>query len=260
MDRLTKKKFSSSMKQTSFFCENAIFAEQNQSFVESRQSLRLTGAAMVALQLRQLDIPPGHRVLLRDVSWQEFESILAELGEQRAARLAYSKGTLEIRMPLPEHEVNQEIIGDMVKILLEELELDRECFGSTTFKRQDMAQGVEPDQSFYIQNYARMIGKRRIDLTIDPPPDLAIEVDITSKTQLDAYEALGVPELWRYQDSRLQISVLRSGKYEASDQSLVFPDLPIVEVFSQFIQQSLTEGTSPALRAFRQWVRNFVNA
>lgn len=188
------------------------------------------------------------------VSWQEFESILDELGEHRAARLAYSNGTLEIRMPLPEHEVDKEIIGDMVKILLEELEIERECFGSTTFKRQDMAQGVEPDQSFYIQNYARMIGRRRIDLTVDPPPDLAIEVDVTSKTQLDAYKALGVPELWRYQDGRLQISVLRDGKYVASDVSPTFPGLPLVEVFSQFIQQSLTEGTSPALRAFRSWV------
>ena len=213
---------------------------------------------MVTLQLRQLDVPPGHRVLFRDVSWQEFESILAELGDRRATRLAYSRGTLEIRMPLPEHEVDKEIIGDMVKILLEELEIDRECFGSTTFKRQDMAQGVEPDQSFYIQNYSRMIGKRRIDLTVDPPPDLAIEVDVTSKTQLDAYEALGVPELWRYREGRLQISVLREGKYVAAEVSPTFPNLPIAEGFSQFIQQSLTEGSSPALRAFRCWVRSYL--
>jgi Uma2 family endonuclease len=195
--------------------------------------------------------------MFRDVSWQEFESILVELGEHRAARLAYSKGILEIRMPLPEHEVDKEIIGDMVKILLEELEINRECFGSTTFKRQDMAQGVEPDQSFYIRNYARMIGRRRIDLTVDPPPDLVIEVDVTSKTQLDAYEALGVPELWRYEDGRLQISVLQEGKYEAAEISPTFPHLPIVTVFSQFIQQSLTEGTSPALRAFRRWARQY---
>jgi Uma2 family endonuclease len=84
---------------------------------------------MVTLQLRQLDIPPGHRVLFHDVSWQEFEAILAELGEHGAGRIAYSKGTLEIRMPLPEHEIDKEIIGDMVKILLEELERERECFG-----------------------------------------------------------------------------------------------------------------------------------
>jgi Uma2 family endonuclease len=142
-----------------------------------------------------------------------------------------------------------------VKILLEELHLDCECFGSTTFKRQDMAQGIEPDDSFYIQNHASMIGKERIDLTIDPPPDLAIEVDVTSRTQLSAYEALGVPELWRYENHRLQISVLQDRKYVASDFSPTFPKLPIVEIISQYVEQSRTLGRSSALRGFRQWVR-----
>jgi Uma2 family endonuclease len=142
-----------------------------------------------------------------------------------------------------------------VKILLEKLNIDCECFGSTTFKRQDMAQGIEPDDSFYIQNYATMIGKERVDLTIDPPPDLAIEVDITSRTQLSAYESLGVPELWRYEDRRLQISVLQDGTYVESDFSPTFPKLPIIEIISQYVEQSRTLGRSSALRAFRQWVR-----
>jgi Uma2 family endonuclease len=207
------------------------------------------------LQLRQISVPPGHRVLLHDVSWQEFEAILEEFGEHRASRIAYSKGTLEIRMPLPEHEVNKEIIGDLVKILLEELEIDRECFGSTTFKRKDMAQGIEPDNCFYIQNHALMIGKKRIDLTVDPPPDLAIEVDVTSKTQIDVYEALGVPELWRYENNKLQINVLQDGTYIESETSPTFSNLPIVEAISQFVEQSRIIGTSPTLRAFRNWVR-----
>ncbi len=210
---------------------------------------------MIMLQLRQISVPPGHRVLLHDVSWQEFEAILEEFGEHRASRIAYSKGTLEIRMPLPEHEVNKEIIGDMVKILLEELEIDRECFGSTTFKRKDMAQGIEPDNCFYIQNHALMIGKKRIDLTVDPPPDLAIEVDVTSKTQIDVYEALGVPELWRYENNKLQINVLQDGTYIESETSPTFSNLPIVEAISQFVEQSRIIGTSPTLRAFRNWVR-----
>lgn len=209
---------------------------------------------MVTLQLRQLDVPPGHRVLFHDINWQEFEAILEELGDRRAARIAYTKGTLEITMSLPEHEVGKEIIGNMVKILLEELEIDRECFGSTTFKREDIVFGIEPDQCFYIQNHGVMIGKKRIDLTIDPPPDLAIEVDVTSKTQLSAYEALGVPELWRYDNGKLQINLLRDGKYGESKISPTFPDLPIIEAISQFVEQSGTIGTSPALRAFRKWV------
>jgi Uma2 family endonuclease len=210
---------------------------------------------MVTLQLRQISVPPGHRVLFHDVSWLEFEAILEELGEHRASRIAYSQGTLEIRMPLPEHEFNKEIIGDMVKILLEELEIDRECFGSTTFKRKSMLQGIEPDNCFYIQNSALMIGKKRIDLTVDRPPDLAIEVDLTSTTQLDVYEALGVPEIWRYENNKLQINVLENGKYVESAISPTFPNLPIIEAISKYCEQSQTEGTSKTLRLFRKWVR-----
>ncbi|MBD2363092.1 Uma2 family endonuclease [Anabaena minutissima FACHB-250] len=210
---------------------------------------------MVTLQFRQLSVPPGHRVILHNLSWQEFEAILTELGDHRATRLAYIQGTLEIRMPLPKHEVAKVIIGDMVKILLEELQVDCESFGSTTFKREDMSFGVEPDDSFYIKNHARMIGKERIDLTVDPPPDLVIEVDITSKTQLAAYEALKVPELWRYEKGRLQINILQDGKYIESEISPTFPNLPIVEAISQFYEQSQTIGRSPTLRSFRKWVR-----
>ena len=147
----------------------------------------------VTLQLRQLSVPPGQRLLIQNLEWAEFESILEELGEHRSSRIAYSHGTLEIRMPTPEHEVDKELLGDLVKILLDELEIDCECFGSTTFKGEKMNSGIEPDQCFYIQNHARMRGKRRVDLSLDPPPDLAIEVDVTSKTQLEAYTALGVP-------------------------------------------------------------------
>jgi Uma2 family endonuclease len=133
---------------------------------------------MVTLQLRQLDLPPGQRLLVHDVDWSEFEAILRELGNSRAARIAYSHGTLEIRMLLPKHEREKSILGDVVKILLEELEIDCECFGSTTFKRQEMSYGIEPDECFYIQNQRAMIGKERLDLSVDPPPDLAIEVDV----------------------------------------------------------------------------------
>ena len=212
---------------------------------------------MVTLQLRQLDIPLGQRVLLHDVSWSEFEAILAEIGEHRTARLAYNQGTLEIRMPLPEHEVDKELIGDMVKILLEELEIDCECFGSTTFKLEMQKSGVEPDQCFYIQNHQQMRGKRRVDLTIDPPPDLAIEIDVTSKTQLDAYQALQVPELWRYENNQLQINVLQNGKYVKVSNSLIFPELPIIEMIGEFVAKSATLGRSPTLRSFRRSVGKF---
>lgn len=149
------------------------------------------------LELRQFRIQPGQQLLLEDVSWQQFENILGELGEHRAARISYSHGFLEIMVPLPEHEKAKEIIGDMIKILLEAKQIAFESLGLTTLKNKSMTQAVEPD-AFYIQNQAAVIGKNRLDLSIDPPPDLAIEIDLTSRTQLDNYQILGVRELWRY--------------------------------------------------------------
>jgi len=210
---------------------------------------------VVTLQLRQLSVSPGQRIILTDINWSKFEEILQELGEKRAKRVAYYQNTLEIIMPLPEHEFDKEILGDMVKILLEELEVERECYGSTTFKREDMAAGIEPDNCFYIQNYHLMIGKRRLDLTVDPPPDLAIEVDVTSKTQLSAYQVLGVPELWRFSQGSLKIYVLQADGYVESSLSPTFPNLPIIQGVEQFVKMSLIQGSSAALRAFRNWLR-----
>lgn len=210
---------------------------------------------MVLLQLKQLSVPPGQRLLLHNVSWEEFEAILEELGEHRGSRLAYDKGTLEIMTPLPEHEAAKEIIGDLVKALLEELNIEFWTLGSTTFKNQQMAQGLEPDQCFYIQNEAAVRGKKRLDLTVDPPPDLAIEVDITSRTQPSIYEALGVPELWLCNNRQLQINVLQAGKYVESKSSLIFPGMPLIEVIPRYLEESKTVGRNKTMRAIRSWVR-----
>ncbi len=215
--------------------------------------------SLVTLQLRQLDIPPGQRLLIHDVDWSEFEHILEELGEKRAARIAYSERILEIRMPLPKHEREKSILGDVVKILLEELEIDCECFGSATFKRQEMDFGIEPDDCFYIQNHRAVMGRDRLDLSVDPPPDLAIEVDVTSKTQINAYLSLGVPELWVYEGQKLKIYGLQAGDYQSVDVSPTFPTLPILTWVTEVLAQSLTEGRSPALRALRQKVRQALN-
>lgn len=213
---------------------------------------------MVTLQLRQIVVQPGQRLQLQEIDWDEFEAILDELGEHRASRIAYSDGILEIRMPLPEHEVDEELIGDMVKIILEELDINNECFGSTTFKSQTMTKGIEPDQCFYIQNYGVMIGKRQVDLTIDPPPDLAIEVDVTSKTGLDAYQALGVPELWRFENGHLKITVLQNGQYQEVNSSPSFSGFLIADLVNDCLDRTRIEGRSPALKAFRQRVRELI--
>jgi len=159
-------------------------------------------------------------------------------------------------VPLPEHEKDKELIGDLVKILLEILQIDFEPFGSTTLKNERSRQAVEPDTSFYIQNQAAVIGKNRIDLTVDPPPDLAIEIDITSRTRFNNYELLGVPEFWRYTQKGLEISLLIQGKYVKSDQSPNFPNIPIIELVNEYVQQCLTIGRSQAIRNFRNWVKD----
>ncbi len=142
------------------------------------------------------------------------------------------------------------------KILLEARQIAFESLGSTTLKNERMTQAVEPDACFYIQNQAAVIGKNRLDMSVDPPPDLAIEIDLTSRTQLENYQILGVPELWRYGKQGLQINVLQSGKYVESNFSPTFPEIPIIELVNQYVQQSQVVGSSQAIQAFRNWVRD----
>jgi Uma2 family endonuclease len=211
------------------------------------------------LELSRIQVPPGQRVILQDITWQEFESILEELGEHRAARIAYDNGLLEIMAPLPVHEDDKEIIGDLIKALLEELDIEFRSLGSTTYKSEAMLKGIEPDQCFYIQNEPAIRGKKRLDLSIDPPPDLALEIDVTSRTHRSIYAALKVPELWRFENGTLQINILRLNAYEESPESSIFPNLPLSEVIPRYLRESKIVGRNKALKAFRQWVRGQIN-
>ena len=206
------------------------------------------------LELNQLIVPPGHQLLIKNVSWQMYKHILFELGENRSSRVSYSQEMLEIMAPLPEHEVGKKIIGNLVEILLEELEIEFWSLGSTTFDKEEMKSGVEPDDCFYIKNEAAVRGKDRIDLAVDPPPDLAIEIDITSRTRFNNYEALGVNELWRWNGSKLEINVLVDGKYVEFNTSRIFPNLPIDQVIPKYLMQSKTEGRNATMKAFRAWI------
>lgn len=184
-----------------------------------------------------------------------YENILAELGESRAARINYYQGMLEMVTPLPEHEDDKVMIGDLVKALFEELDIEFRSLAYTTFKNENMDAGLEADDCFYIQNEAVIRGKKRIDLTIDRPPDLAIEIDITFRTRFNNYEALGVPELWRYDGQSLEINILDNGKYKKSNISRNFPQFPPSDVIYQYVEQSKVVGRNTIMRAFRNWVR-----
>jgi len=209
----------------------------------------------VKIAIAQIQFQEGQKIIFDDISWEEFESILEDLGEHRHSRIAYYKGVLEIQMPLPEHERYKVIIGDLVKILLDELGLEWESLGSTTFKHQRMKAGIEPDDCFYIQNYRAMIGKKRLDLEVDPVPDLAIEIDVTSQTKVSAYEALGVGEIWRLKNNNLEINLLQKGKYTSSATSQIFPSVPVIEGFSLFLDRSAEIPLSALRREFQQWLK-----
>ena len=196
----------------------------------------------------QITLSPGSVVTIPNITWLEFESILQELGEKRRTRIAYSNSTLEIMVPLPEHERPKDLISDIVKILLKSAGRRYEPFGSTTFKREGAA-GVEPDACFYILNYQRMINRRRL-LPDDPPPDLAIETDVTSKTKIDAYKIIGVPEVWVYDSGRLRIYLLQNGEYVESDMSPNFPETAIAQLIPATVERALQVGSCQALEEF----------
>ncbi|MCT7951369.1 Uma2 family endonuclease [Ancylothrix sp. C2] len=214
---------------------------------------------MFTLQLKQIKVLPGQRVQFVDVSWEDFEIILEQLGEHRASRIAYYQGVLEIRMPLPEHEKIKILIGRLLTLVLDELEMEWDCLGSTTFKSKQMMAGIEPDDCFYIQNSQAMIGKKRFDFATDTPPDLILEIDLTSRTQISAYEALRVPEIWRLEKGKLEIYLLRDGEYVQSETSLNIPNFPIKEAITQFVEISDTAPISTVLKAFRKWVREKID-
>ncbi|MGF1523339.1 MAG: Uma2 family endonuclease [Leptolyngbyaceae cyanobacterium] len=211
---------------------------------------------MVTLQLRQLDVPPGQRLLLHDVSWAEFEAILEALGEHRGTRIAYDQGLLEIMAPLPEHEYFKETISIAIEDISETLNQDYESYGSTTWRKQAKQAGLEPDNCFYFQNEARIRGQLEFDLSQDPPPDLALEIDITSKSlnRFPIYARLEVPEIWCYDRGHLTIYRLQGNQYVQVEQSQIFPSLNI-QALPQLIEQYRSQGRLALRRAIRAWVQ-----
>jgi Uma2 family endonuclease len=202
------------------------------------------------------------RVILSNVSWQTFEQLLKELGDKRATRLAYNEGLLEIMSPLGPHENSNRFIESLIGAIADELNLNLKRFGSLTLKRVKKLKGAEPDSCYYIQNEPLVRSKQEIDLDNDPPPDLALEIDITSGSldKRPIYAAVGVPELWRYNGNKLEVFVLQpsSQDYQQVNQSPTFPWMSL-DVIPKFIRQSLVDGETATLRAFRAWVREQQN-
>jgi Uma2 family endonuclease len=196
------------------------------------------------------------RVVLKNISWQTYQSLIIDFEREPAMRLTYDRGTLEIRMPLAPHETYKKILGRLIEAATEELDLEIRSLGSLTCSREDLAKGLEPDQCYYIQNEAIVRGIEQIDLTKLPPPDLAVEIDITSSSldRFSIYADLKVPEIWRYDGQNLAIYGLVRSEYIIRDSSIALPRLKTTDIL-RFLSLSASTGENNLVKQFRQWLR-----
>jgi Uma2 family endonuclease len=199
--------------------------------------------------------PIEQRFRLSAVPWDAYVKIGEAIGE-RPIRINYDRGELEIMTVSPEHERNKKLLGRLIEALTEEMEIDVASGGSMTFQREDLLRGMEPDDCYWIANEPAVRGRIDIDFETDPPPDLALETEITRSVldRLGILAALRVPEVWRWNGETLRVLLLSTeGKYVESEQSKAFPFLPIAELAKFLTQTELSE--TQMIRKFRAWVR-----
>jgi Uma2 family endonuclease len=199
-------------------------------------------------------LPLGAKLLAEDVTWEEYEQLLSELGASYSVRVFYDRGRMEIVSPKPIHERPIEILHRLIVAISDQLDTDIESLGSTTLKRQMREAGAEPDASFYIQHAAVMHGY--FDLAHNPPPDLVIESDHISSSldKFDIYARLGVPEIWRVFSQRVSFWLLNKDTYLESEQSHSFPFLS-AQILNEYVEQGLMSGERKAAKAFREWIK-----
>ncbi len=211
----------------------------------------------ITIASAEVDLSPGSELILRDQTWGDYEKILEQRQDKAAIKVRYDARTQEIRVmaPLPRHGKNSDMVSNLVKSLLRHAGLDWEGFDPITLKRIGEA-GLEPDKCFYIQNREAILGKERIDLEIDPPPDLAIEVDATSPTSVEDYEPFGIPELWIFRDGSLRVYLFDGRHYREVADSPTFPGIPVGRLTAEYVRRAWQAGSSVALREFEDALRD----
>ncbi|NEQ20727.1 MAG: Uma2 family endonuclease [Microcoleus sp. SIO2G3] len=221
---------------------------------------------MISTQVSELELEDfqgkvTQNVVLPNVSWQTYKALLADMGDHRATRLTYNRGVLQIKMPSKLHEIINRLLARIVTTLTEELDLDVVNMGSTTLEREELDKGAEPDTCFYIQNAAQLEGLDP-EIPEDLPPDLVIEVDITSPStrRIEVYQALGIPEVWCYTKKQgLKIYHLHTDEcdrnYVESGFSLAFPTVSAV-ILNQFLLSRQTQNENTVIRAVRTWIQS----
>jgi Uma2 family endonuclease len=200
--------------------------------------------------------PPAQRVVIRGISWATYESLLADHLDRSVPHFAYDRGVLEIVCPSTPHEKDNRTLAMLVEVVAEELGIDTLNVGSMTFKREDLQRGFEPDSSFYVANEERVRERVQIDLAVDPPPDLVVEIEVShpSLDKLPIYAAIGVPEVWRVADGRVAVLRLGAAGYAAADESGALPPLTAAAL-TGFLSESRVLPRTTWLRSLRDWVR-----
>ena len=199
--------------------------------------------------------PPEQRVVLDKITWDLYEQLLATHRDRSVPRFTYDRGRLEIMSPSAEHEELKHMVALFVEVIAEEMNINVRGLGSTTFRREDLQRGFEPDACFYVQSVTRIRGKTELDLTIDPPPDMVIEVDLTSPSleKFSIFAQLGVPEVWRYDGRQWQILQLVGEEYVKQVQSPALPGVT-AEVLTNLLAESRSLDRLLWLRRVRTWV------
>jgi Uma2 family endonuclease len=215
---------------------------------------------MIATKTNYLEqveqIPDGGFLIFNDVSWEDYEEFLDDVGEATGLRVSYDHGRMEVMSLSQKHEYIRMVWDHLVFVLSEELEMDIEPYGSTTMKRKRKRKGRESDHSYYIQNAPHFHSVAKIDLNDDPPPDLALEVDIShdSLGKFSIYAGLQIPEVWRYSDGEVKFFRLLGNDYAEIPASDAFPFLT-PDIFAECIARAETDSQVKAVLAFRSWVK-----
>lgn len=196
-------------------------------------------------------LPVGATLAVPQVTWDDYERLLVALTQHPRLRVSYDCGTLEIMSPSPKHERYAAFLEDLVRAFAQARKTPLEKFGSTTWKRRALGIGIEPDACYYVDDPQHVFGKDQFDLESDPPPDIAVEIDVTTDSikKLAIYAALRVPEVWRYDGETLRMYGLAGTQYEEIESSRFLTGLT-GSVLAEAINASNTQGQTAALDHF----------
>ncbi len=208
---------------------------------------------VLTISQEYIQLPPGSEVRLHEQTWADYEALLTSRREDAAIKIRFNGHRQQITLmaPMAGHGRRIDMLVDLVKALLRHQSRDWDSSHPVTLKRRQEA-GAEPDACFYIENWQAVLGKDRIDLTTDPPPDLVIEMDMTSLTDLEVYQALAVPEVWVYRQKHLSIYVLTAEGYENRPSSPTFPSVKVKHLLPKYVERAWAAGSSVAMREFEQ--------